>query len=139
MAGDRCVREDQIGASASSPETVICTTAAATLGPTGLRDTLRLFLRHEGSYTATADTLVMHKNSVKYRNNSAEKPSANPSEPTDSPSNAPSPHATGWVPPSCKNHRRGDPTMNGAVREQPAHLAAATSLPSPTSIHRLTQ
>jgi hypothetical protein len=104
-----------------------------------LRDTLRLFLRHEGSYTATADTLVMHKNSVKYRNNSAEKPSANPSEPTDSPSNAPSPHATGWVPPSCKNHRRGDPTMNGAVREQPAHLAAATSLPSPTSIHRLTQ
>jgi len=73
MAGDRCVREDQIGASASSPETVICTTAAATLGPTGLRDTLRLFLRHEGSYTATADTMVMHKNSVKYRTNSAEK------------------------------------------------------------------
>jgi len=38
-----------------------------------LRDTLRLFLHHEGSYTATADTMVMHKNSVKYRTNSAEK------------------------------------------------------------------
>jgi PucR C-terminal helix-turn-helix domain/GGDEF-like domain len=38
-----------------------------------LRDTLRLFLHHEGSYTATADTMVMHKNSVKYRVSSAEK------------------------------------------------------------------
>jgi DNA-binding PucR family transcriptional regulator len=38
-----------------------------------LRDTLRLFLHHEGSYTATADTMMMHKNSVKYRISNAEK------------------------------------------------------------------
>jgi hypothetical protein len=41
--------------------------------PTRLRDTLRLFFRYDGSYTATAEVLVMHKNSVKYRVTSAEK------------------------------------------------------------------
>lgn len=38
-----------------------------------LRDTLRLFLLHERSYTATAEAMLMHKNSVKYRVTSAEK------------------------------------------------------------------
>lgn len=38
-----------------------------------LRDTLRLFLRHNRSYTATAEAMLMHKNSVKYRILSAEK------------------------------------------------------------------
>jgi hypothetical protein len=38
-----------------------------------LRQTLLLFFRHDSSYTATAEALVMHKNSVKYRIASAEK------------------------------------------------------------------
>jgi DNA-binding PucR family transcriptional regulator len=38
-----------------------------------LRDTLMLFFQHASSYTATAEALVMHKNSVKYRVASAEK------------------------------------------------------------------
>jgi PucR C-terminal helix-turn-helix domain/GGDEF-like domain len=38
-----------------------------------LRDTLRVFLSHERSFTATADTMLMHKNSIKYRVASAEK------------------------------------------------------------------
>ncbi len=38
-----------------------------------LRDTLRLFLQNGGSYTATADTMCMHKNSIKYRVANAEK------------------------------------------------------------------
>lgn len=37
------------------------------------RQTLLTFLQHDGSYTATADTMVMHKNSIKYRVTSAEK------------------------------------------------------------------
>jgi DNA-binding PucR family transcriptional regulator len=38
-----------------------------------LRETLRIFLSFERSYTATADALLMHKNSIKYRVASAEK------------------------------------------------------------------
>jgi DNA-binding PucR family transcriptional regulator len=38
-----------------------------------LRETLLLFFRHESSYTATAEVIVMHKNSVKYRVSIAEK------------------------------------------------------------------
>lgn len=38
-----------------------------------LRETLLLFFRHDSSYTATAEAMVMHKNSVKYRVASAEK------------------------------------------------------------------
>ncbi|MDP3892019.1 CdaR family transcriptional regulator [Nocardioides sp.] len=38
-----------------------------------LRETLLLFFRHNSSYTATAEAMVMHKNSVKYRIASAEK------------------------------------------------------------------
>jgi len=38
-----------------------------------LRETLLLFFRHESSYTATAEVMVMHKNSVKYRVTNAEK------------------------------------------------------------------
>ena len=38
-----------------------------------LRETLRLFLHHDGSYTGTAEAMLMHKNSVKYRVDSAEK------------------------------------------------------------------
>jgi DNA-binding PucR family transcriptional regulator len=38
-----------------------------------LRETLLLFFRHDSSYTATADAMLMHKNSVKYRVASAEK------------------------------------------------------------------
>jgi hypothetical protein len=38
-----------------------------------LRETLLLFFRHDSSYTATAEAMVMHKNSVKYRVTSAEK------------------------------------------------------------------
>jgi len=38
-----------------------------------LRHTLRLFFLHESSYTATAEAMLMHKNSVKYRIASAEK------------------------------------------------------------------
>lgn len=37
------------------------------------RETVLAFLRHEGSYTATAEAMVMHKNSIKYRIASAEK------------------------------------------------------------------
>lgn len=38
-----------------------------------LRETLLLFFGHGSSYTATAEAMVMHKNSVKYRIASAEK------------------------------------------------------------------
>ncbi|MFN7151936.1 MAG: PucR family transcriptional regulator, partial [Microthrixaceae bacterium] len=38
-----------------------------------LRETLLLFFRHDSSYTATAEAMMMHKNSVKYRVASAEK------------------------------------------------------------------
>lgn len=37
------------------------------------RETLLAFLRHEGSYTATAEAMLMHKNSIKYRIASAQK------------------------------------------------------------------
>lgn len=43
-----------------------------------LRETLLLFFRHDSSYTATAEAMVMHKNSVKYRIASAEKVLARP-------------------------------------------------------------
>jgi len=32
-----------------------------------LRDTLRVFLQENGSYKATAERLILHKNSVQYR------------------------------------------------------------------------
>lgn len=38
-----------------------------------LRHTLLLFFQHDSSYTATAEAMLMHKNSVKYRISSAEK------------------------------------------------------------------
>jgi len=38
-----------------------------------LRQTLLFFFRHDRSYTATAEAILMHKNSVKYRIASAEK------------------------------------------------------------------
>lgn len=38
-----------------------------------MRRTLLTFLRHDMNYTATAETMVMHKNSIKYRLTSAEK------------------------------------------------------------------
>ena len=38
-----------------------------------LRETLLLFFRNDSSYTATAEAMLMHKNSVKYRVTSAEK------------------------------------------------------------------
>lgn len=41
--------------------------AAATESDERLRDTLRVFLRHGASYTAAADELHLHHNSVKYR------------------------------------------------------------------------
>ena len=37
------------------------------------RQTLEVFLRHQSSYTATAEAMTMHKNSIKYRVSSAEK------------------------------------------------------------------
>jgi len=38
-----------------------------------LRHTLQLYFENDSSYTATADAMLMHKNSVKYRLASAEK------------------------------------------------------------------
>jgi hypothetical protein len=38
-----------------------------------LRDTLTLFFQNDSSYTATAEAMLMHKNSVKYRVSNAEK------------------------------------------------------------------
>ena len=54
---------------------------AETLGPLAdddensarLRDTLRVFLRENGSYKATAERLVLHKNTVQYRVRKAEE------------------------------------------------------------------
>jgi hypothetical protein len=43
-----------------------------------LRDTLMLFFQHGSSYTAAAEAMVMHKNSVKYRVASAEKELGHP-------------------------------------------------------------
>lgn len=41
--------------------------AADTTTDAGLRDTLRVFLKHGGSYTAAAEELTVHYNTVKYR------------------------------------------------------------------------
>jgi len=43
-----------------------------------LRHSLLLFFQHESSYTATAEVLLMHKNSVKYRIASAERAMGRP-------------------------------------------------------------
>ena len=43
-----------------------------------LRDTLRVFLRENGSYKATAERLSLHKNSVQYRIRKAEEALAHP-------------------------------------------------------------
>jgi len=39
----------------------------------GLRDTARVFLQSGGSYTATADQLFLHRNTVQYRIRQAEE------------------------------------------------------------------
>src|SRR5439155_20881650 len=54
---------------------------AETLGPLAddddhnarLRDTVRIFLQENGSYKATAERLVLHKNTVQYRVRKAEE------------------------------------------------------------------
>ena len=54
---------------------------AETLGPLAddddhnarLRDTVRVFLQENGSYKATAERLVLHKNTVQYRVRKAEE------------------------------------------------------------------
>jgi len=43
-----------------------------------LRRTMLLFFQHDSNYTATAEAMLMHKNSVKYRLASAEKALARP-------------------------------------------------------------
>jgi DNA-binding PucR family transcriptional regulator len=43
-----------------------------------LRDTLRVFLQENGSYKATAERLILHKNSVQYRVRKAEKAHGHP-------------------------------------------------------------
>jgi len=47
--------------------TVLGPLAGAGASDARLRETLRVFLRHGGSYTAAADELVVHFNTVKYR------------------------------------------------------------------------
>jgi len=66
-----------------------------------LRQTLLLFFRHDGSYTATAEAMVMHKNSVKCRIASAEKVLGRRSATTARPSSSPSRPVTGWGEPCC--------------------------------------
>jgi DNA-binding PucR family transcriptional regulator len=43
-----------------------------------LRDTLRVFLQENGSYKATAERLILHKNSVQYRVRKAEEALGHP-------------------------------------------------------------
>jgi DNA-binding PucR family transcriptional regulator len=43
-----------------------------------LRDTLRVFLQENGSYKATAERLILHKNSVQYRVRKAEEAIGHP-------------------------------------------------------------
>jgi DNA-binding PucR family transcriptional regulator len=43
-----------------------------------LRDTLRVFLEEDGSYKATAERLILHKNSVQYRVRKAEEALGHP-------------------------------------------------------------
>jgi DNA-binding PucR family transcriptional regulator len=43
-----------------------------------LRDTLRVFLQENGSFKATAERLIMHKNSVQYRVHKAEEALGHP-------------------------------------------------------------
>lgn len=55
----------------------VCATLGALAAPDAaherLRETARLFLHHGGSYTATADVLHLHKNTVQYRVQKAEE------------------------------------------------------------------
>jgi len=43
-----------------------------------LRDTLRVFLQENGSFKATAERLILHKNSVQYRVRKAEESIGHP-------------------------------------------------------------
>jgi DNA-binding PucR family transcriptional regulator len=43
-----------------------------------LRDTLRVFLQENGSFKATAERLILHKNSVQYRVRKAEEALGHP-------------------------------------------------------------
>jgi sugar diacid utilization regulator len=47
-----------------------------------LRDALRVFLQGNGSYKATAERLILHKDSVQYRSARPRRPSAIPSATT---------------------------------------------------------
>jgi len=71
-----------------------------------LRETLLLFFRHDSSYTATAEAMVMHKNSVKYRVAGAERPWGGRSATTVRRSSSPSRPAGGSAGRCC---RSGDP------------------------------
>lgn len=58
---------DNVGAASRLVDEVLGPLASATDSDERLRETLRVFLRHGSSYTAAADELHLHHNSVKYR------------------------------------------------------------------------
>ena len=70
-----------------------------------LRDTLGVFLQENGSYKATAERLILHKNSVQYRVRKAEEASAIPSTTTACLSSWPCWPAQ-WFDPTVLRHPR---------------------------------
>ena len=74
-----------------------------------LRDTLRVFLQENGSFKATAERLILHKNSVQYRVRKAEDASGIPWASAACRSSWPSWQANGSAPPSCIGRRSPQP------------------------------
>ena len=84
-----------------------------------LRDALRVFLQENGSYKATAERLILHKNSVQYRVRNAEEAPAIPSPTTDCLSSWPCWPAKGSAPPSSATRNSpGHSTLASTVRPQ---------------------
>lgn len=69
--------------------------AADTTHAERLRTTLRIYLACERSLSAAAAVMTMHKNSIRYRVDNAEKLLPGHCPTTDSPSRLPSPHVSG--------------------------------------------
>ena len=97
-----------------------------------LRETLLLFFRHDSSYTATAEAMLMHKNSVKYRVAVPRRSWADGSATTGRPSSSPSPPATGSAGRCWLTEGLGAPTSSSPElgerclgRVVPAHAVGA--------------
>ena len=83
-----------------------------------LRGTLLVFLQMGGSYKATAERLMVHKNTVQYRLRRAEESIGRRRARTRMTWNSRCEPASGWAHPCCSQPENGQPTRDGG-REKP--------------------